>query len=96
MASKSDKKSEIIQNTISTQDSMQFADEAVGSASENIKASSASAPGDRMAHEIVNQIDKMPYRAVPRSEPRWSDIPVFPAQFLCAQPALRFAVCACR
>jgi uncharacterized tellurite resistance protein B-like protein len=58
MASKSDKKSEIIQNTISTQDSMQFADEAVGSASENIKASSASAPGDRMAHEIVNQIDK--------------------------------------
>jgi hypothetical protein len=58
MASKSDKKSEIIQNTISAQDSMQFADEAVGSASENIKASSASAPGDRMAHEIVNQIDK--------------------------------------
>ncbi len=58
MASKSDKKSEIIQNTINTQDSMQFADEAVGTASQNIKASPASAPGDRMAHEIVNQIDK--------------------------------------
>ena len=57
-ASKSEKKGEVILNTINTDDEKQFASAGKAAVSDTVKASPASAPAAKMAHEIVNKFEQ--------------------------------------
>ena len=57
-ASKSEKKGEVILNTINTDDTKQFADAGTSAGNKAVKASPASAPVAKMVNDIVNKFEK--------------------------------------
>jgi uncharacterized tellurite resistance protein B-like protein len=57
-ASKSDKKGEVIRNTINTDEQKQFADGSAGAVKEATKAAPTSMPATKMANDIVNKLEK--------------------------------------
>ena len=57
-ASKSDKKGEVIRNTINTDEQKQFADGSKGAVKDATKVAPASAPATKMATDIVNKLEK--------------------------------------